>query len=158
VHRDSHVEVARSFYEVPAEYIGHQVWVRWDSRCVRVFNQRMEQIQIQTRVEPGRFSRVLGAAGLHGPVISSCHYWISRAAVLGEECAQWAQGAFELRGAESLRSIMGLCGLIKKHSATAINGACSKALKAGTYRFKDLRRLIGEQSEQKVFAFADNHP
>jgi hypothetical protein len=41
VHRDSYVEVARSFYEVPAEYIGHQVWVRWDSRCVRVFNQRM---------------------------------------------------------------------------------------------------------------------
>ena len=31
-------------------------------------------------------------------------------------------------------------------------------LKAGTYRFKDLRRLLGQQSEQKVFAFADNHP
>lgn len=158
VHRDSYVEVARSFYEVPAEYIGHQVWVRWDSRCVRVFNQRMEQIQIHTRVEPGRFSRVLGAGGLHAPVISSCGYWISRAGVLGEECAQWAQGAFNLRGAESLRSIMGLCGLINNHSASAINGACSKALKAGTYRFKDLRRLIGEQSEQEVFAFADNHP
>jgi transposase len=158
VHRDSYVEVARSFYEVPAEYVGHQVWVRWDNRCVRVFNQRMEQIQIHTRVESGRFSRVLGAAGLHAPVISSCRYWISRAGVLGEECGQWAQGAFELRGAESLRSIMGLCGLIRNHSATAINGACSKALKAGTYRFKDLRRLIGEQSEQRIFAFADNHP
>jgi hypothetical protein len=106
----------------------------------------------------GRFSRVLGAAGLHAPVISSCRYWISRAGVLGEECGQWAQGAFEQRGAESLRSIMGLCGLIRNHSATGINGACSKALKAGTYRFKDLRRLIGEQSEQRIFAFADNHP
>jgi hypothetical protein len=66
---------------------------------------------------------------------------LSRAGVLGEECGQWAQGAFELRGAESLRSIMGLCGFIKNHSATAINGACAKGLKAGTYRFKDLRRL-----------------
>jgi len=158
VHRDSYVEVARSFYEVPAEYVGHQVWVRWDSRCVRVFNQRMEQIQMHTRVEPGRFSHALGAGGLHGPVISSCRYWISRAGVLGEECRQWAQAAFDLRGAQSLRSIMGLCGLIKNHSATAINGACAKALKAGTYRFKDIRRLVGEQSEQSVFAFADNHP
>jgi transposase len=158
VHRDSYVEVARSFYEVPAEYVGHQVWVRWDSRCVRVFNQRMEQIQIHTRIEPGRFSRALGAGGLHAPVISSCRYWISRAGVLGEECGRWAQGAFDLRGAESLRSIMGLCGLIKRHSATAINGACAKALKAGTYRFKDIRRLIGEQSEEQVFPFADNHP
>src|SRR6516162_5196014 len=76
----------------------------------------------------------------------------------GSECGQWAQGAFDLRGAQALRSIMGLCGLIKNHSASAINGACAKALKAGTYRFKDLRRLIGEQSEQKLFAFADNHP
>jgi len=85
-------------------------------------------------------------------------YWISRAAVIGEQCGQWAQGAFERRGAEALRSIMGLCALIKQHSATAINTACSKALKAGTYRFKDLRRLIGQQSEQKAFAFADCHP
>jgi len=53
---------------------------------------------------------------------------------------------------------MGLCALIKQHSATAINNACSKAYKAGTYRFKDLRRLIGQQSEQKAFAFADSHP
>jgi hypothetical protein len=53
---------------------------------------------------------------------------------------------------------MGLCGLIKHHSASAINTACLKALKAGTYRFKDLRRLIGQQTEQKIFGFADNHP
>jgi hypothetical protein len=53
---------------------------------------------------------------------------------------------------------MGLCALIKQHSATTINSACSKALRAGTYRFKDLRRLIGQQSEQKAFAFADSHP
>ena len=158
VHRDSYVEVARAFYEVPAEFIGHQVWVRWDSRCVRVFNQRMEQVQIHHRVEPGQFSHVLGARGLHAPVISSCRYWISRAGVLGDECGQWAQGAFDTRGAESLRSIMGLCGLLKQHSASAINTACSKALKAGTYRFKDLRRLIGQPTEQKLFAFADNHP
>jgi hypothetical protein len=54
VHRDSYVEVARAFYEVPPELIGRQVWVRWDSRCVRVFNERMEQMQIHTRVEPGQ--------------------------------------------------------------------------------------------------------
>jgi hypothetical protein len=118
----------------------------------------MEQVQIHTLVEPGQFSRVLGVGGLHAPVLRSCRYWISRAGVLGEECGQWAQGAFETRGAESLRSIMGVCGLIKQHSATTINNACSKALKAGTYRFKDLRRLIGQQGEQKFFGFADNHP
>ncbi len=35
VHRDSYVEVDGSYYEVPCEYIGRQVWVRWDGRTVK---------------------------------------------------------------------------------------------------------------------------
>jgi hypothetical protein len=159
VHRDSYVEVEKAFYEAPPELIGREVWVRWDSRCVRIFNERMEQVQIHTRKEPGQFSRVLGVSGLHAPVLSSCRYWISRAAVLGEECGGWAQAAFNARGVESLRSIMALCALIKRHSASAINTACKKALQSGTHRFKDLRRLIANgSSQQTVFGFAEDHP
>ena len=53
VSRDSFVEVQRAFYEAPPEYIGRQVWVRWDSRCVRIFNDHLEQVQIHLRLEPG---------------------------------------------------------------------------------------------------------
>ncbi|MBI4830603.1 MAG: hypothetical protein HY801_03410, partial [Candidatus Lindowbacteria bacterium] len=56
VHRDGHVEVDKSYYSVPPEYLGREVWVRWDSRLVRVFNSRFEQIAVHPRVEPGRFS------------------------------------------------------------------------------------------------------
>ncbi|RME63050.1 MAG: IS21 family transposase, partial [Nitrospirae bacterium] len=38
VHRDGHVEVEGAYYSVPVEYLGRQVWVRWDSRLVRVLN------------------------------------------------------------------------------------------------------------------------
>jgi transposase len=158
VSRDSFVEVQRAFYEAPPEYIGRQVWVRWDSRCVRIFNDRMEQVQIHLRLEPGKFSRILGAAGLSAPVLSSCRWWIGRAALLGEACGQWAQASFDRRGPEALRSIMGLCNLVKKHASTAIEAACQKALKAGTRRLKDIQRLIGEPSEQGNFAFAQHHP
>jgi len=158
VHRDSYVEVEKAFYEAPPELIGREVWVRWDSRCVRIFNERMEQVGMHTRIEAGKFSRALGAGGFSAPVLSSCRYWVSRASVLGEPCGQWAQGALDTRGPESLRSIMGLCGLIKKHSPAALNAACAKALKSGTYRLKDIRRLIGEQSEQTAFSFVESHP
>jgi hypothetical protein len=53
---------------------------------------------------------------------------------------------------------MGLCSLIKKHSASVLNAACTKALQSGTYRLKDLRRLIGEQTEQTTLGFAQSHP
>jgi hypothetical protein len=76
-------------------------------------------------------------------LLSSCRYWISRAATIGEECGQWAQGSFELHGAQALRSIMGLCALSKQHSASAIDSACSKALKAGSnlHFFSSLSRF-----------------
>ncbi|MEI8373786.1 MAG: IS21 family transposase [Planctomycetota bacterium] len=56
VHRDGHVEVAKSYYSVAPEYRGHTLWVRWDLRLVRIFNNRMEQMTLHSRKEPGQFS------------------------------------------------------------------------------------------------------
>ena len=158
VGRDSFVEVAKSYYEVPPEYVGRQVWARWDARAVRVFNERMEQVQVHARIEPGRFSRCLGAAGMSRPVLSSCRYWAGRAAMLGEHCGRWAQSALDARGPGALRSIMGLCHLAPKHSASAIDAACAKAAAAGARRLKDVARLIGAGEGQRAFAFAESHP
>ena len=56
VHRDSFVEVEKGYYEVPEEYIQRDVWVRWDGRTVRVFNDRFEQVKVHAKVEQGVFS------------------------------------------------------------------------------------------------------
>ena len=56
VHRDGHVEVDRAYYSVPPEYLARRVWVRWDARLVRIFNDRLEQIAVHVKHEPGRFS------------------------------------------------------------------------------------------------------
>ena len=53
---------------------------------------------------------------------------------------------------------MGLCNLVKKHTAATIDAACQKALKIGARRLKDIKRLIGDPSEQDNFAFAEKHP
>ena len=56
VHRDGHVEVDHAYYAVPPEYLAREVWVRWDGRLVRIFNERMQPIAVHTKQEPGRFS------------------------------------------------------------------------------------------------------
>ncbi|MCA9161157.1 MAG: IS21 family transposase, partial [Planctomycetales bacterium] len=56
VSRDGHIEVAKSFYSVPPEYVTWEVWSRWDSRMVRVFNKKWEQIAVHARVAPGKYS------------------------------------------------------------------------------------------------------
>jgi hypothetical protein len=147
VNRDSFVEVQKAYYEAPPEYIGHRLWVRWDSRCVRLFNERMEQVQIHTRIEPGKFSRILGAAGLSAPVLSSCRHWIGRAGLLGERCGQqWAQAAVDARGPEALRSIMGLCNLVKRHSAAVIDAARQQS--AGAPAPGDLKTSRGSSESR----------
>lgn len=68
VHRDSYVEVDKTYYTVPPQYIGHRVWVRWDSRQVRIFNERWEQIKLHAHLAPGQFGKVLGLGGGEGPL------------------------------------------------------------------------------------------
>lgn len=159
VGRDSFVEVAKSFYEVPPEHIGNRVWVRWDGRCVRILNERREQVQMHTRLEPGKFSRVLGTAGMSRPVLASCRYWVERVGMLGRGCQQWAQAAVDKRGPEALRSIMGLWSLRKGHAPGAVNLACQRALAVGLRRLKDIKRLLATPGgSQEELAFQESHP
>ena len=56
VSRDGHVEVKRSYYSAPPEYVGREVWIRWNEQVVRILNRRFEQIAVHCRQEPGKFS------------------------------------------------------------------------------------------------------
>jgi hypothetical protein len=51
VYRDGHVEVDKAFCSVPPEFVGRRLWVRWDSRLVRVFNHRWEQVAVHAKAE-----------------------------------------------------------------------------------------------------------
>ena len=63
VHRDSYIEVGRAYYQVPPEYIGRRLWVRWDGRMVRIFDDKMQPVVKHVRLEAGKFSQCLGARG-----------------------------------------------------------------------------------------------
>jgi len=160
VHRDSYVEVDKAYYTVPPEYIGQQVWVRWDGREVRVFNQRWEQIKLHAHLLPGQFDKVLGLGGGHGPLERQLDYWLKRAQELGQPCGLWSQGLLERKGPIGLRSIMGLIGLTQQHSFKTINDACASALSRGAWRLRDVKALL-EQRQREIqthLAFAESHP
>jgi len=160
VHRDSYVEVAKAYYTVPPEYIGQQVWVRWDSREVRIFNQRWEQIKLNAHLPPGQFDKVLGLGGGNGPLERQLDYWLKRAEELGQPVGQWSRGVLERKGPIGLRSIMGLVGLTEQHSFKTINEACASALSRGAWRLRDVKALL-EQRQREIqthLAFAQSHP
>lgn len=106
VHRDGHVEVARSYYSVPPEYLRREVFVRWDCRTVRIFNPRtFEQVRIHARVEPGRFQtaesdipehRVAAVEKGEARLLRDL-FW------QGEGVHAWARAMLQHRGIEGVR-------------------------------------------------------
>ena len=158
VHKDSYVEVARSYYHVPPEYIGRKVWVRWDARLVRIYNQRFEQITVLARLSPGRFSECLSTGGRWSSVEKDLTYWIGRASLLGDKSGEWATAVGELRGPPAIRVIQGLISLTRNHSHAHVEKACALAISHGAWRLRDVRRLMKAPIEQGTFGFLDNHP
>ena len=110
VHRDGHVAVAKAYYSVPPEYLGRQVWVRWDSRLVRIFNSRMEQIAMHVRQEPGQFSTLdqhildRKIAGVE----RGTAWLLSKTQIIGPHARRWGEAMVRHRGIEGVRVLQGL--------------------------------------------------
>jgi transposase len=159
---DAHVEVAKAFYDVPPEYLRREVWVRYDSRQVRIFIQQkdatLKLIKTHCRLEPGQFTKTRGLGGGYGPVESQLKYWLGRAQSMGTSCASWATEVANQRGIDGIRSLMGLVHLVDRHSFAAINQACAKASAKGTWRLRDVTALLDSRETQSQLHFEEHHP
>jgi hypothetical protein len=130
VHRDHHVEVARSLYSVPGALIGARVQVRADRTLVRIFH-RGQLIKVHPRQPPGRRStdpddlpadktvyamrdldRLRRMAAEHGPAIGAY------ASALLDIPLPWTK----------MRQVYALLGLVKKWGAERVDTACASAL------------------------------
>jgi transposase len=160
VHQDAHVEVAKAYYSVPPEYLGRDVWVRWDARTVRVYNHRFEQIAVHVRHEPGQFSTQFGhldSRKISGVELGA-EALLERAWKIGEHAGRWAEAMLQERGIAGVRVLLGLVHLARKHRASGIDDACRLALGHRAFRLKTLRRLLQKGTEQQEFEFIDEHP
>jgi transposase len=162
VHSDGNVEVEKAYYHVPPEHLKHQVWVRFDGREVRIFiklkDESLKQIQVHRRLEPGKFTNARGIGGGQGSLQINMDYWLGRACNLGTSCAQWARAVAKNRGIDGMRTLMGLVGLINRHSFAAVNRACERASAKGTWRLRDVNALLQAREIQTQITFEEHHP
>jgi transposase len=161
VHRDGHVEIEKGFYSVPPEFVGRPVWARWDSRLVRIFDERFNQIAVHTRTEPGRFSTQGGhiAAEKMSAVEHGTAYLLERVAKIGPEAARWSQALISARGIEGVRPLQGFLSLATQHPWNEIERVCRLAVSHGAFRLKSLRHLLKHTVGETVqIEFLEAHP
>ena len=157
VHRDSYIEVKGAYYEVPAQYIGKRVWARWDSTMVRIFDAKMQPVSCYTRLEKGKYTRVLGARGCRGTVEQSVRYYRNKIISMGEHTLAWADAMIASGHDGALRRLQGLLGFKDKYPIGQINQAARKACIHGQYTLSDLRRWIEASYNQETFSFMQHH-
>ena len=155
VHRDGHVAFRQSYYSVPPEYVGRDVWIRAESRLVKVLNLRREQIAVHARAEPGRFATADAHIHSHkrSVVERGANYLLERCQLLGGHCGAWAEGILQTRGPIGLRVLQGLLALAREHPIAELERACGRAVHLGLWRLRDVRRLAegGEKVVQIDF-------
>jgi transposase len=161
VHRDGHVEVEKAYYSVPPEYLARRVWVRWDARVVRIFDEKMKSVAVHVRHEPGRFSTQ--SQHIAGPKISGVErgtdWLLGRVRRIGPASVRWAESVIANRGVEGVRVLQGLLNLARRHPGDALERACGVASSHGAYRLRTIRALLARPSPgQEPPPFLDEHP
>jgi len=161
VHRDGHVEVDKAYYSAPPEYMTSRVWVRWDSRLVRIFNHRFEQIALHCKQEPGRFSTQ--SEHIPGEKVSAVERGatdlLTKASLIGPATSRWSQEMIASRGVAGVRVLVGLISLAKRHPYEMIEQACAVAVTYQAFRLRTIRKLLERQAPpQREFKFLDEHP
>lgn len=160
VHRDGHVEFDKAYYSVPPEYLTREVWVRGESRVIRILNHRLEVIAMHARVEPGRFATTDAHIHAHkrSGVERGAAYWLDRCRLIGPNTGAWAAAFFAQRGVYGIRALQGVVSLAKQHPVTALEAATATAKRRGVWRLRDLRRLLTDGDTVVQVDFLDTHP
>ncbi len=160
VHRDGHVEFDKAYYSVPPEYLGREVWVRGESRIVRILNHRQEVIALHARAEAGRFATTDAHIHAHkrSGVERGAQYWLDRCRLIGPHTGAWAEAFLAQRGVYGLRALQGVVGLAKQHPVAALEDAAATARRRGVWRLRDLRRLLTDGDNVVQVDFLDTHP
>ncbi len=109
VNRDGHIEVTKAYYSMPPEYLGRLVWVRWDARLVRVYNDSLHQITGHARALAGKFQtdRSHLADAKISIIERGVDEMLTRASRLGEGAGHWVSRMMAVRGIEGVRVLLG---------------------------------------------------
>ena len=161
VHRDGHVEVEKAYYSVPPEYLARPVWVRWDARLVRIFDERMKSIAVHVKHEPGRFSTQ--SQHIAGPKINGVErgaaWLLGKVRRIGPQSLRWAEAVIANRGVEGVRVLQGLLNLAQRHPSEALEQACDVASSHGSHHLRTIRSLLKRPAaKQEPLPFLNEHP
>ncbi|QDU92282.1 Integrase core domain protein [Lignipirellula cremea] len=162
VSRDGHISINRSCYSAPPEYLGREVWVRWDSRLLRIFDEQQRHIATHALIERGRFRTDPQhiASEKISPIERGIAHLLGKMRLIGPSSARFAEAVVAARGVEAARVLQGVIALSRKHASAEIEAACDTAWRSGAVNCRIIRQLLKRRgaASQSTMEFMDAHP
>lgn len=151
VHRDHHIEVARSLYSVPGHLIGKHVDVRADRQLVRVYH-RGQLVKVHPRARPG--GRVTDPADLPADKTAYALRDLGYLQRLADDAGP-AIGAYAAALLDHplpwtrMRQVYALLGLVRKWGPRRVDTACRRALEAEAISVPLIGRMLQRATEDQ---------
>jgi Mu transposase, C-terminal domain len=150
VHRDYHIEVCRSLYSVPREYIGQSVDVRADSKLVKI-SLRGKVVKVHPRQQPGKRSTDPDDLPEHKTAYAmrDLDRLVADSRGHGEHVGEYAQRLLD----ESplpwtrMRTVYRLIGLTRRYGDQAVNTACARALELDVVNVTKIESMMKRAAE-----------
>jgi hypothetical protein len=140
--------------------VGRPVWVRRETRLVRVYNTRREQIALHAEAEPGKFTT--DPSHLHSRkrhiIERGAEHLLDRCRLVGPHTGTWAEQMNLQRGPQGLRVMQGLLQLAEKHPVAQLERAAQTATQHAAWRLRDLKRLVEAPANVIQLQFLETHP
>jgi transposase len=149
VHRDFHVEVARSLYSAPQQYLGRHLDARADSQLVKLYHRGV-LVKTHPRAEPGR--RVTDPADL--PAHKTTYAMrdvesLARAARRhGDAIGVYAERLLDTDLPwTKMRQVYRLLGLVRRYGPGPVDTACGKALDLDVVSVTKIASMLEKATE-----------
>jgi transposase len=149
VHRDFHVEIGRSLYSAPKEYLGCHLDARADSALVKLYH-RGQLVKTHPRAEPGR--RVTDPADLpeHKTVYAMRDVASLAAAARrhGDNVGVYAERLLDTDLPwTKMRQVYRLLGLVRRYGPGPVDLACQRALDLDVVSVTKIASMLEKATE-----------
>ncbi len=147
VHPDGYIELKKSFYSVPHQYMGREVEVHVTGQILKVYCDH-------GLIAVHRRSDKVGCFHTHDEHVPKYknqkqegfqRLLLAKARYIGQDALGWAQEAVEEKGPLAYRLIQGMLQLTRNYPKEQVNGVCRTTHEKGVFKLRILKRLLQNQ-------------
>lgn len=150
VHRDHHVVFEGSFYSVPNQYIGQELWIRATDRIVDVY---CDQIKVKTHIRcQSRGQWITDQQDYPKKAIAFLEkdkdHCLKQAQEIGPSTYEFLVNVLQSPALLHQRKAQAILRFSEKYGALRLEAACKRALSFDNKAYKSLKKILVQGLEQ----------